>query len=67
PIELLNKLIGDIDKPSDLLSLALTSQSFEKLLSDHLDYRIIQCSPADRRVWQHLSKHPRLAKRVKSI
>ncbi|KIJ45792.1 hypothetical protein M422DRAFT_250584 [Sphaerobolus stellatus SS14] len=54
PLEFLDKLLDAIDKPSDLLALVLSSKSFSKpVLSDHLDHRIIQCSLAGTRAWQH--------------
>ncbi|KIJ49924.1 hypothetical protein M422DRAFT_160247 [Sphaerobolus stellatus SS14] len=68
PQKLLEEIIGNIDKPTDLLSLSLSSKSTSKLvIPDHLDYRVIQCAPSDTQVWQHLIKHPHLARRVKSV
>ncbi|KIJ53050.1 hypothetical protein M422DRAFT_202381, partial [Sphaerobolus stellatus SS14] len=68
PIELVEKTIGFIDKPSDLLALALACKSFANLvIPDHLDYRIVQCAPGDTQVWQHLIDYPHLAIRIKSV
>ncbi|KIJ35105.1 hypothetical protein M422DRAFT_262661 [Sphaerobolus stellatus SS14] len=54
PLEILEKLIGNIDKPRYLLALALVCKALGNILiPDHLDYRIIQCSPADAAVWEH--------------
>ncbi|KIJ52935.1 hypothetical protein M422DRAFT_105912, partial [Sphaerobolus stellatus SS14] len=68
PVELLDKLIGTIENPSDLFSLALVSRSFRKLvIEDHLDYRLIQCSSADTPVWKYLIDHPHLAMPVETV
>ncbi|KIJ45794.1 hypothetical protein M422DRAFT_165898 [Sphaerobolus stellatus SS14] len=66
PLEILEQVIGNIDKVGNLLALALACRSFSELIiPDHLDYHIIQCPPADEQVWQHLVDNPGLAKRVK--
>ncbi|KIJ35173.1 hypothetical protein M422DRAFT_100027, partial [Sphaerobolus stellatus SS14] len=68
PLELVQEIIGNIDKPTDLFTLALTCKSLSNLvIPDHLDYRFIQCSPADTPVWQHLIKQPHLSRRVQNI
>ncbi|KIJ35103.1 hypothetical protein M422DRAFT_106464, partial [Sphaerobolus stellatus SS14] len=66
PFELLEGVADNVDEPKDLFSLALTCKSLSELvIPNHLDYQIIQCSPADTRVWEHLIENRRLASRVK--
>ncbi|KIJ35108.1 hypothetical protein M422DRAFT_181190 [Sphaerobolus stellatus SS14] len=68
PLELIHKIIENIAKPSDLFPLALTCKSLSNLIiPDYIDYRLIQCSPADTPVWQHLIEHPHLSRNVKTI
>ncbi|KIJ30643.1 hypothetical protein M422DRAFT_267793 [Sphaerobolus stellatus SS14] len=67
-LELLIKLLEHIDKPSDLLALALLFKSFSKaIIPVHLDHRIIRCAPGDTIVWQHLIDHPHFTRRVRNL
>ncbi|KIJ30630.1 hypothetical protein M422DRAFT_267781 [Sphaerobolus stellatus SS14] len=67
-LELPIELLEYIDKPSDLLALALLLKSLSKaIIPDHLDHRIIRCAPGDTIVWQHLIDHPHFTRRVRNL
>lgn len=70
PPELLETSLGLIDKPSDLLALALTCRLLARLvLPRHLCYRELSlyCFVNGHLLWAHLAASPGLARNVRSL
>jgi hypothetical protein len=68
PVELLEGVIHQVDRPSDLLNLALTCSAFrDVILPVHLEYRVISAAASQDDLWQHLLSRPDLARCVRRL
>ncbi|KIJ37257.1 hypothetical protein M422DRAFT_260197 [Sphaerobolus stellatus SS14] len=68
PAELLEPILNDIANVNDLLSLALTSRAFCKLVIPwHIEYRWICCPWERTDIWIPLSTKPYLAARIQHL
>lgn len=66
--EIWEEIAFHVDSTRDLLSLALTSRTFNLLIIPyHLDYRYISCDLRQTYVWEHLFTHLHRTKGVRSL
>ncbi|KAJ7093399.1 hypothetical protein B0H15DRAFT_832182 [Mycena belliarum] len=68
PPELLDDIASLLVRPSDLLSLALTSKTlYAIVVPQHLEFREIRCDARRSALWVALAQHPGLARRLRSL
>lgn len=68
PIELLEEILSHVDRPKDLLSLALASRSlYTTIIPHHLDFRDIRCDPQRKGLWASLAQQPHLARSIRRL
>lgn len=69
PVEILDTIISELDRTSDLLHLSLCSLFLRKLIIPrHLQYRVIRCSTSEGlELWKLLEKDKNLARNVRVL
>lgn len=68
PLEVISYIVSYIDRPKDLLSLALTNQYLYALVvPDHLEYRHIFWLPSSPVKWQQLAGNLRLSCNIREF
>ncbi|KDQ55157.1 hypothetical protein JAAARDRAFT_196024 [Jaapia argillacea MUCL 33604] len=71
PRELLDIITDHLDKPRDILSLALTCRRLKDILIpdvlNELEYAYIVAPFEYHHLWDHLSSHPELARHVRAL
>ncbi|KIJ34879.1 hypothetical protein M422DRAFT_51813 [Sphaerobolus stellatus SS14] len=66
--ELVEKVIDNIDRPSDLLRLALSSRALHALIvPKHIEFRDIRCHLCHEDIWKLLISNPALAANVRTL
>lgn len=65
PLETINRICSFLDKPKDLLSLALTAKMMcQVIIPSHIEFRIIRCDVRRKNLWQKLSKLTGMASQI---
>ncbi|KAF8516325.1 hypothetical protein BU17DRAFT_25245, partial [Hysterangium stoloniferum] len=68
PTEILDAIVSEIERPGDLLQLALTKKSFKNLIIPwHIRYRVIVVHLFHPRLWELLASRPNLASRIRDL
>lgn len=68
PFDVLDVILLHIERPGDLLQLALTNRFFyELIISTHMAFRVIRCDILRVSVWQYLAERPTLAARLRAL
>ncbi|KAF8182896.1 hypothetical protein BJ912DRAFT_561190 [Pholiota molesta] len=68
PFDLKDKILGLIDTPRHLLSMALVSKDWAALIiPDHIEYRILYTHLSRGYLWDHLAIRADLAKNIRRI
>jgi hypothetical protein len=68
PFDLKDKILGLIDSPRHLLSMALVSKDWAALIiPDHIEYRILYTHLSRGYLWDHLAIRADLAKNIRRI
>lgn len=68
PAELLERTVGFIDLPKELLPLALTCKLVCNLIiPNHLEYRVIETHSSNLSLWQSLAANPLLSANVRIL
>lgn len=59
PNEITDIIFSNVEKPSDLLQIALASRTFHDIvISRHINYRVVSRGLDDSAWWEHLVDHP---------
>lgn len=69
PFDLKDDILGFIDEPRHLLSMALTSKEWSNMIiPNHLDYRTLRIPwPGHRYIWAHLALRGYLTKNIRML
>lgn len=68
PLELWDEIAHFIGSTSDLVALALVCRDLSTIvLPHHIHYRRIRCDISRFNVWEHLTKHRRRARGIRSV
>ncbi|KIJ52744.1 hypothetical protein M422DRAFT_202348 [Sphaerobolus stellatus SS14] len=67
-IEILQAIIFEISRPSDLLALSLTCRAlYSAIITEHLPYRAIKTCTSKSHIWRHIMEYPGKARRIRSL
>ncbi|KAF8505084.1 hypothetical protein BU17DRAFT_71532 [Hysterangium stoloniferum] len=68
PFEVLEHIVAELDRPKDLLALALSSRTFPDIIIPHyIEFRDIRCDPHRTTLWNSLAARPHLAARIRRL
>ncbi|KIJ42340.1 hypothetical protein M422DRAFT_105347, partial [Sphaerobolus stellatus SS14] len=66
--EILEEIISNIERPKDLLNLALASKLFKDIIiPNHIQLRVIRCNVYQDDFWKILIEKPILAANIRSL
>ncbi|KIJ24748.1 hypothetical protein M422DRAFT_178479, partial [Sphaerobolus stellatus SS14] len=67
-IELIDTIVFEVERPSDLLAFSLTCRAIsQRIIPDQLPFRDVEESINNLHIWDSLLEHPDLAARIRSI
>ncbi|KAJ4470195.1 hypothetical protein J3R30DRAFT_3343304 [Lentinula aciculospora] len=68
PPEILDYILSDIDKPSDLIALATTAKELYRIVAPrHSEYRVLRIRHRFPGLWAHLAKRVDLSRNLREI
>ncbi|KIJ57351.1 hypothetical protein M422DRAFT_219252 [Sphaerobolus stellatus SS14] len=68
PVEILENIVLEVDRPLDLLSMALCNKALlSSIIPSHMEFRDIQCDLKTLSIWKKLIQRPFLARRLRKL